>query len=190
MKNALYSLVIILSFTGCQVIDVSPAPQSINVEINDQPVKLSVVDNTFNLKYNEDVTLLVPTDSLKQPLAVIFKEDFKATKLAGFDYTTLTKNGLIAHNWADTSLNNINLASKKDTIINNIATTKIKLARTFLFSKIYPTNQEAINEYNALLNQKEAISFSYRFSGLAKSTNYKTYANLVYLDDTKKFSLD
>jgi len=154
---------------------------SINLNIPDQKLTVKLNNAELTMVYNEDVVLLTQTESLKKSYAVHFTEDFSTSDLKNFDYHSLTREGVNAFNWVDDNLNNINTV-RKDTVINNIAITKIEVARTFNFTHTFDNADAALSAYNKLIADKtQTISFSAYYAPVtATSVTVIGKANLVF----------
>jgi len=136
----------------------------------DQNLKISIKGKEVDIVFNEDVVLLARTANLNQSYAVHFKEDFSASVLKNYDFYSVTREGANAYNWVDDNLNNIN-KTKKDTVINNIAITKIEVTRTFNFMHIFDSEDAALAEYNRLVADKsQTISFSAYYAPVDPNT--------------------
>ncbi len=143
---------------------------SINLNIPDQKLTIKLNGAELTMIYNEDVVLLTQTASLKKSYAVHFTEDFSASDLKNFDFHSLTREGVNAFNWIDDNLNNINTV-KKDTTINNIAITKIEVARTFNFTHTFDNADAAAAAYSRLIADKtQTISFSAYYAPVTANT--------------------
>jgi len=154
---------------------------SINLNIPDQKLTLKLNGAELTMVYNEDVVLLTQTASLKKSYAVHFNQDFTISDLNNFDYHSLTREGVNAFNWVDDNLNNINTV-RKDTTINNIAITKIEVARTFNFTHTFDNADAALAAYNKLIADKtQTISFSAYYAPITANTvTVIGKANLVF----------
>ena len=143
---------------------VTPVPPSgtftsVTSVIPTQTASMKLDQNTLNIVYTENITILTQTADLQKSWAVHFKEDFSASDLGNFDYHSLTREGVNAFDWVDDNLNNIN-KTVSDTLINNVPVTKIEVIRTFNFTHTYGTVQQATAEYNTLLTETQNITFS------------------------------
>jgi hypothetical protein len=154
---------------------------SINLNIPDQKLTVKLNGAELTMVYDEDVVLLTQTASLKKSYAVHFTEDFSTSDLENFDYHSLTREGVNAFNWVDDNLNNINTV-RKDTVLNNIAITKIEVARTFNFTHTFDNADAALAAYNKLITDKtQTISFSAYYAPADPNTaTIIGKANLVF----------
>jgi len=155
---------------------------SIGFMVPDQKLSMQLDGSNLIVVYNEDVILLAQTESLKKAYAVHLKEDFSASDMINFDYHSLTREGVNAFNWVDDNLNNIN-KTMKDTVIDNVATTKIEVNRTFTFNHVYANAGAALAEYNKLAASKsQSVVFSaYYAPATTNVVTSITTARLIYI---------
>lgn len=155
---------------------------TLTLKTSGQVVKMNVTTNVLKLVYNEDVTLILDSNSLKQAWSVHLKEDFTGTQLANFDYNSLTKYGVDATNWVDDNLSNIKVLSSKDTLINSRMFVKKRITRSFNYQKTYNTSADANAELNQLLKQIDIMTFTAYYSPQDPSVAAKVNtAKLTYV---------
>jgi hypothetical protein len=145
-------------------------------------VKTSVSGTNLILVFDENIDLLFSAEGYQKTSAVHLFEDFSKTLLAGFDYTTVAEGGNTTLNWVDDNLNNVVLKTVTDTVINKIKMVKINVHRPFTFSKIYASNQAALNE-QALFIAKTNDSIAFTSYCYYNQKNYQpvsVLATLVY----------
>lgn len=145
-----------------------------------QSVVTSVSGTNLVLKFNENVNIFFTAEAYQKISAVHLLENFQNTMLSGFDYTTVAEGGNTTTNWVDDNLNNVRGKTVKDTTINKVAMVKINVQRQFTFYKIYSSNQAALNEQAAFLNDKtDLVTFSsYSYYN---QKNYPTTGAVAYL---------
>lgn len=155
---------------------------ALNIRTTDQVVKVSTAANVLNMVYNEDVTLILDSAKLGGSWAVHLKEDFTGTRLAAYDYHSLSKYGVNATNWVDDNLNNIVLRSSKDTLIAGRMFVKKRITRSFIYQKSYASAADAAGVMDQLLQQTDIIAFNAWFTPAepdeAKTANT---AKLIYV---------
>ena len=148
-----------------------------------QKVKTSVSGKTLVLSYEENATLYMLADAYAQTYAVHFKEDFKKTSLAAFDFTTINGDGQTTFNSVDDNLNNVKFKSVKDTLIDNVKVKKINVFKPFTFKKEYATSQLAIDQQNLLLGKFDELitfsSFTYYNNKIYPTTSVVAYVQYV-----------
>lgn len=147
-----------------------------------QNVKTSVTGSKLTLVFNENVDLLFTVAAYKLTSAVHLHEDFSASQLAGFDFTTVAEGGNTTFDWVDDNLNNVMLKKVTDTMINNKPWVKINVQRPFTFSKQYASNDAALNEQAAFLaNTNDVVLFSsYCYYNQKNYPSVTAAASLVY----------
>ena len=118
-----------------------------------QVVKTSVTNQTLTLQFNENVNMYVTADGLNQSYAVHLLENFQQSQLAGLHFTTVNEYGITTTDWVDDNLNNVILKTVSDTLVNNVPLKKINVNRPFTFTKVFDSNQSAINQQNTLLTK-------------------------------------
>ncbi len=133
---------------------------ALNIKTSAQVVKMTVSGNVLNMVYNEDVTLILDSNTLAKSLEVHLKEGFDGTSLANYDYHSLTKFGVNATNWVDDNLKNIVIHSSKDTLINSHLFVKKRITRVFNYQRAYANPSDAAMTMGRLLKQTDILTFS------------------------------
>ena len=133
------------------------------------------------MNFYENINLYARKDSLTTSWAIIFTENFSASQLGKFSYTTVGKSGVVTTNYAESNLNNLVISATKDTVINSFAYTKMSFNRNFIFTNVYNSSTEAGVEYDYLLAHKETITFAaYITTSTGTSSVVKSSSTLVY----------
>jgi hypothetical protein len=170
MKKLLLFAFAALALVSCQKSpnngpELSPAVttdsyKNLNIISGGQVVKVSVSGSQLTMVYNEDVTLLLDSVKLTKTWGVRLKEDLSGTKLASYEYHSITKMGINATNWVDDDLNNVVIKSSKDTLVNNRLFVKKRITRTLNYQKTYDNAAAATSVMNDLLKQTDIMVFS------------------------------
>jgi hypothetical protein len=133
------------------------------------------------MNYNQQITLLIKSDSLKNAWSITFNEDFTASQLEFFSFSTVNKSGTVVYNYIDNNLNNVS-TTQKDTIIDNISITKISFSRVRFYSYTFPQLTDANKMYNYMMIAKEPVGFSVFISYADKnSTTYSIQSTIKYI---------
>ncbi len=158
---------------------------AISLSIPDQVTTVTSTNNTVNATYCEHVILLVNTASYQKAYAVHVKEDFSGSDLAGYNYTVVGRGGNSTFNWVDDNLNNVD-KTIKDTVINNVAITKIDLARKFNFTHTFDGDAAAATAYNKLLlSSNQTVSFAASLTSADPTVvTFTGKATLVYTTES------
>jgi hypothetical protein len=176
-KNMKYLALVVLlisAMASCKIDNVAPltaqtadtSSHHIGIIAASQVVGTSVTGTKLTMIYNENVNLLIPKTGYSQSWAVHLTEDFSASALSAFDYTTVDASGDVDFDWVDSNLNNIGPAKTiTDTTINGRQYVDIHVQRPFTFSKSYTDAQLADNEQTTLS---------------AKTTDVITFSSYIY----------
>ncbi|MCR8561920.1 hypothetical protein KXD93_29970 [Mucilaginibacter sp. BJC16-A38] len=148
-----------------------------------QKVKTTVSGKVLTLALDENLNLFVLADAYQTTYAVHLTEDFKSTRLGAFDFTTISEDGITAHNYIEGNLNNVKTKTISDTTIKGVKVKKINVRRTVTFSKEYGSNQLATDQQNLILGKTDDIlTFS---SYIYYQKNYPVTSAVAYLKYVK-----
>jgi hypothetical protein len=162
LRHILPVLLLFFACTGCKKsqatkpvttapIDTDAFIHHISFDAPDQFVATTVSGDTLRMIYYENVSLYIPKNGYTLSYALHLKEDFGDAILKNFQYITIDSEGDVDVDWVDDNLNNITAKTLKDTTINNLSVVQVTVKRPFTFSKVYASNQLAVNEMNSIL---------------------------------------
>jgi len=153
IKYIIIVAILFFAFSSCHKKGVAPATtskvdtdaiiHSITLMAPPQYVLTSVVGDTLEMTYYENVRLSISDAGFTYSYAIHLIEDFSNTSLAKVNYITYDEAGNINYDYVDDNLNDVSAKSIKDTTIAGVASKIITVQRPFIFKKPYATNQAA-----------------------------------------------
>ena len=195
MRNIKYIIIIAIfffAFSSCGKKGVSPSTgskvdtdaiiHSVALMAPPQYVLTSVVGDTLEMIYYENVKLSISEAGFTYSYAIHLIEDFTNTSLYKVNYFTYDQVGDINYDYVDDNLNDVSAKSIKDTTIAGVASKVITVQRPFIFKKPYATNQAALmgqDSIDAVTNQNMNFHSYVYFEKTYPATSQGT--NLYYI---------
>jgi hypothetical protein len=187
-KYIIIAITLFFAFSSCGKKSVKPSTastvdtdaiiHSVTLQSPAQYVLTSVVGDTLEMTYYENVKLSISDQGYTLSYAIHLIEDFSNTSLAKVNYITYDEAGDINYDYVDDNLNDVSAKSVKDTIIGGVASKVITVQRPFIFKKPYATNQAAIMGQDSIdavttqnMNFHSYVYFEKTYPATSQGTN-------------------
>ncbi|WP_461450989.1 hypothetical protein [Mucilaginibacter sp.] len=191
MRNIKYVLIVTILFfviSSCHKKGVAPSTaskvdtdailHSVKLMSPPQYVSTSVVGDTLEMIYYENVRLSISDAGFTYSYAIHLIEDFSNTSLYKVNYITYDQAGNINYDYVDDNLNDVSAKSIKDTTIAGVASKIITVQRPFIFKKHYATNQAAVMGQDSIdavttqnMNFHSYVYFEKTYPATSQGTN-------------------
>jgi len=192
IKYIIPVIILFFAFSSCgkkgvkpsttTTIDTNAIIHSVTLQAPAQYVLTSVVGDTLEMIYYENVKLSISNAGFTYSYAIHLIEDFSNTSLYNVNYITYDEAGDINYDYVDDNLNDVSAKSVKDTTIAGVASKLITVQRPFIFKKPYATNQAATmgqDSIDAVTNQNMNFHSYVYFEKTYPATSQGT--NLYYI---------
>lgn len=190
MKKMLSLLLMIIIYSSCakpakETPPIDPAKTyTIRYNTADQVVKTSVRNDTLHLDFYQKINFLLDPTEAGYTWSLDLIQDFSKSYLKDLHFNAIANSAGYAHDWVPIDLNTVAPGQKtvSSVTVDGKKYTQVTLNRVFEFYNKMGTQQAALNQQNALLqNTSDVVIYKafYAYNNVYSLSNDGTF-KIVY----------